>query len=58
MKIKVHLSIGLVGCEQDDEIEINDEELAGMDEAARAAYIDEVMREWAYNYIEWYWEEV
>ena len=55
MIIKVHLSIGLIGG-RNDKIEIDDEELDGLDAAAREAYIDAEVRAWAYNYIEWSWE--
>lgn len=52
MKIKVTLSIGLVGCEHKDEIDIPDEELEGMSAEEIDARLDEEWKEWAWNYID------
>lgn len=54
MEIKVFLSIGLVG-KQEDVIEVPDEELEGLSEEARGNVLDEYARDWAHNYIEYGW---
>lgn len=57
MKIKVKLSIGYCNADQDDILEIDDSELEGLTDAQRESYLMEQTKEWANNYIE-YWYEV
>ncbi|WP_394026637.1 DUF7167 family protein [Desulfovibrio falkowii] len=52
-KVKVCLDVGLVGCSQEETVEIADAEWAGMSEDEREEYCKEVM----FSLIEWYWEE-
>lgn len=47
MIIKVFVSLGLVGCRVEDEIEIEDD-LSDLD-------IEEVVREWKDEQVEWSW---
>ncbi len=54
-KFEVHVSVGLVGCDKTEIIEIPDEELAEMQEAEIEAYmLDEMFQliEWNYRRIE------
>lgn len=47
IKIKAFVSMGLVGCKREEIIEVeNDDD------------IDEAVREWMFNEIEWSWEKV
>ena len=58
VNIKVYLTIGLVGCDREEVIEIDDEELEGLDEETRRKVFEEYLKDWAYNYIEYGYEEV
>lgn len=49
MKVKVYVSMNLVGCERKDTIEFPDD--ASEDE------IEEEVREWMFEQIEWGWEK-
>lgn len=51
MKIKLTLSIGLLG-DREDEHEIPDEELEGMSDEEKAQHLHEYWQEWAWNYID------
>lgn len=57
MKIEMGLSIGLVGATREEVIEIDDEEFEGIG-MSREEYIDEIVQDWANNYIEIYWNEI
>lgn len=57
-KFKVSLSTKYVGSKVEDEIEIEDEELEGMSTNERETYIEDVVREWVYDEIDWGWVEV
>lgn len=57
MRIKIGLSIGLVGATREEVIEIEEEEFEGIG-MSREEYIDEVAQEWANNYIDVSWREV
>jgi hypothetical protein len=56
MLIKVSLSIGFPMAKIKDEIEINDKELEGKSEQEKENYINEIVDDWANNYIETSWE--
>jgi hypothetical protein len=56
MKIKISVSIGLVGCKQEETIEIDDEELDGYDEKGRNRLLDEIALEHVMQMIEWGWK--
>lgn len=57
MNIKVSVSINLVGCTAEDEIEIDDEDLIGLSEEEKEDYINEVAWEYVIdNMIDWIWE--
>ena len=58
MKIKVNLSIGYVGAEYDDVIEIDDSVLEGLSPLARDEYIYDEVQEWGNQYIELWHEEI
>ena len=51
MKIKVYVSVGLVGCKRTETIELEDDGLS--DEA-----IEEIAKEWLNETIEWGWKKV
>lgn len=57
MKFKVTLSIGFPGARHEDTLEIEESELEGMSEEEREKYINEAAWEWAYNYIDVWWEK-
>ena len=41
-----------------DDLEIDDSELKGMTDEERSEYIDDEVKEWAFNYIDIFWSEV
>lgn len=58
MIIMVHCGIGFSGAEHEDEIEIPDEEIAGMSEDDKKDYImSEYVAPWANQYLESWYEE-
>ena len=57
-KFTMHLSIGYAGADHEEEIEIDDDELASCeDDFARERLKNSIVREWANDYIETYMEE-
>jgi hypothetical protein len=54
MKIKVSVSVGLVGCKRQTEFEIPDDEAAGMSDSD----IDDLAKNEMFNMIEWNWWKV
>jgi len=52
-KIKLFVSIGLVGCQHEDVIEIDDAEWGKMTLDERDERLTEEAREYAYNFIEY-----
>jgi TorA maturation chaperone TorD len=42
---------------QEDTYEIHDDEFEGLNKEERQTVIEEHLREWAYNYIDWWWDE-
>lgn len=58
MKIQVYLTIGYSSADHEDELEIPDEDLEGLTPEQKNNLIDEEVREWASNYIEWGWKEI
>ena len=58
MKYKGHISTGYVGCKQEFEFEIDDEELAGFKTIKeREKFITDMAFECAMECIEWYYQE-
>lgn len=57
MKINATLSIGFPDATYEDVIEIDDEELEGLTEEEKKERFEEEVKEWAWNYIEIWWEE-
>lgn len=53
MNIKVTVSIGLAGCKQSQTIDYDDDDWKGMTDKDR----DEVMREIAFEMVEWNYRE-
>jgi hypothetical protein len=53
-KFEVHVSVGLVGCDKKDIVEIPDEELAQMDEKL----IEDVMRDAMFQMIDWNYHRI
>lgn len=49
MKIEASISMGLVGCHREEVIEIDEEDLEGLDENGRSDVADERAREWLWN---------
>ena len=58
MKIEVYVHTGLVGSEQKDILEIDDEDLKGMSDIDREDYIEHKAREFMFNMIDWGYREV
>ncbi|MEV2907582.1 hypothetical protein ABNF65_02785 [Paenibacillus larvae] len=58
MKIKYRLSIGYPGAVREDEIEIDDKELEGLNEEEAADRIYDIANEHAQDYISLSWEKV
>jgi hypothetical protein len=56
MKVKAFVHLGLAGCTCRESIEIDDDELGEMSEDERGKYIDEIVRDWMFEQIEWGWE--
>lgn len=52
MKIKVRMSMGLCGCEREDEIEIDDETLEGLDDESRDLQLQEAALDWAAEFMD------
>lgn len=55
--INVKLSIGYPTACRHDEIEIPDDELEGLSPDEREMKINEYVRDWAHEYINWSWTE-
>lgn len=55
MKLKVFVSIGLVGCTREAIIDVPDSDLEGAGDAERASIFDDYTREWAMDRCEWGW---
>ena len=53
MKVKAWLDIGYVGTERIEMFDFTADELEGMSEDEVNAYIEEEVREWAFQHIEW-----
>lgn len=59
MKILLKLDTGFAGCEHEDEIEIDDEEIKGLSESELYDYLYENYgRDMISNYIELYYEVI
>lgn len=58
MKIKVHLSMGLVGCKREKILDIDDDEVEGLNEEELDAHLEEVARDWMFQQVEWGFEIV
>jgi hypothetical protein len=58
MKIKASLSIGFVGAKHQVIINIDDEDLEGLDQDEKNKVIEEKVNEWAWNHIDLNWEEM
>ena len=53
MKVKIVVSLGLIGCTREATIEVDDEDWADMSDKDR----EEGCKETMLDMIEWYWEE-
>ena len=58
MKIKVELTIGYYGANHEDILEIDDSELIGLTPEQREDYLMNETRDWANNYIDYWYKEV
>ena len=58
MRFRVTVRTNKVGSEIEDEVEIDDEDLEGLDEADRAKAIEEACRETAFSWVDWAWEPI
>lgn len=58
MKVKFTIYSPFVGADITETFEIDDEELAGMNEEERNKYIDDYCRDWMMQTIEYGWEEI
>lgn len=57
MKLKVYVSTDRVGSRVEREIDIDDEDLEGLDDSERQSYLEEIAKEEMFNLFEWGWEE-
>lgn len=57
-KFKFTLGIGLAGCRQEEEYEISDEELEGLDSDERNKSIEEYWQEWVNGLVDGGWDEI
>jgi hypothetical protein len=58
MKLHLQLDTGLVGCSIKDSMEIDDEDLDGLDDDEKVKFLREYAEDWMWNQIELdYWEE-
>lgn len=57
MIVRAKLSIGFPGACRFADIEIPDEDLEGLDPQAREMLINDYVRDWGHEYIDWNWEE-
>lgn len=51
------ISIGLVGCKKEYDIEIPDEDLIGLSELEKELYIDNTVKEELFQYLDWGWSK-
>ena len=58
MKIEVNLSIGYPTAGHEDILEIDDEEVKDMTPKEREEYLWEVTKEWANEYIDYWYKEI
>jgi len=56
MTIKVWVKTYMQGSKVCDEIEIDDDEIDGLSDDDTTSYIDEIVRAWALEKIEWGWD--
>lgn len=57
MKLRVYASTNKVGSRCETTVEIDDEELEGMDANERNAYLEEMAKDALWQLVEWSWEE-
>lgn len=59
-KFKFSLSVGLVGCNREQEFEVPDEDLEDLDPESEeyADVVDDYAKDLVDNYMEWGWEPV
>lgn len=50
--IKMHLGIGFANASRENEIYVDDEEWEEMNEEEQEIYMEELLKDWAYNYID------
>lgn len=56
MKVDFFLSIGL-GSGQEETVEIDDKDIEGLSQEEVQEFLDDEIKCWAYNYIEYGWSE-
>ena len=59
MKIKVSVSLGLVGCRREVVLDVDDEDVEDMATPEdRYEYLQELAEQWKDDQVEWDWQEV
>lgn len=58
MKIKAWCDYDIIGAKKEEELEIDDSELEGLDAEQRLAYIQTEASEWAHQYFEYGWKVI
>jgi GTP cyclohydrolase FolE2 len=58
MKIEVYVETNLVGSRVTETVEIDDEDMVGMNDDERREHIEDIAREVVWNMAEWGWEEI
>lgn len=58
MKIEVYARVNLNGCRVTEIVDVPDDELKGLDEESRLAYLEDLAKEVMWDLVEWGWEEI
>jgi hypothetical protein len=58
MKYKFSVSTNYVGCEYEEEVEIDDSELVGLDEAGVDNVLMAYLTDWVWQNIDAHWEKL
>jgi stress-induced morphogen len=57
MNVTAYVSLGLVGCHREAEVEIPDEDIEGLSEVEQERVIEEYVRDWMFQQIDWGWRQ-
>lgn len=56
MKIRVWITIGLIGCKQQTEIDVPDDELEGLSEGEQNEVLENYARDFKDEKVDWGWD--